>query len=267
MRRADPRHLPYVILGGVIFNVANLLLVAAIEIAGMATAFPIGIGLALVVGVVLNYILSPKGSLLLLIPGVLLVVAAILLDARAYSLRESKQSKTSRKGITISVACGVLGLFYPFLAEATAGERSLGPYAVAFVFSISSALSALVMNTILMARPISGSERVRFSRYLSARPFWHVMGLLGGAIWCTGLVFNFVASHAQIVGLRCLLRYRPGRYDGIRDLGSFRVTGVRQRACGCKESPALHVPLLRCGTRNDCSRAAVSLILGPGDCF
>jgi glucose uptake protein len=97
------------------------------------------------------------------------VVAAILLDARAYSLRESKQSKTSRKGIAISVACGILmGLFYPFVAKATAGGRSLGPYAVAFVFSIGTALSALVMNTILIARPISGSERVRFSRYLSA---------------------------------------------------------------------------------------------------
>jgi hypothetical protein len=93
MQRADPRHWLYAIVGGVIFNVANLLLVAAIEIAGMATAFPIGIGLALVVGVVLNYILSPMGSVLLLIPGVLLVVAAILLDARAYSLRESSNRR------------------------------------------------------------------------------------------------------------------------------------------------------------------------------
>lgn len=201
IQQADSRHWLYAITGGAIFNVANLLLVAAIEIAGMATAFPIGIGLALVVGVVLNYILSPKGDLLLLIPGVVLVVAAILLDARAYKLRESEQSQTSRKGITISIACGILmGLFYPFLAKATVGERSLGPYAVAFVFSIGAAVSALVMNTILMARPITGVQPIRFSGYLSARPSWHLMGLLGGAIWCTGLVFNFIASHAQMVG-------------------------------------------------------------------
>src|SRR5882724_186977 len=201
IQQADSRHWLYAITGGAIFNVANLLLVAAIEIAGMATAFPIGIGLALVVGVVLNYILSPKGSLLLLIPGVLFVIAAILLDARAYSLRESTQSKTSRKGIWISIACGILmGLFYPFVAKAATGEHSLGPYAVTFVFSLGAALSALVMNTILMARPITGSEPVKFSGYFSARPVWHLMGLLGGAIWCTGLVFNFMASHSRIVG-------------------------------------------------------------------
>jgi glucose uptake protein len=161
----------------------------------------IGIGLALVVGVVLNYILSPKGNLLLLIPGMVFVIAAILLDARAYSLRESTQSKASRKGIWISIACGMLmGLFYPFVAKAASGEHSLGPYAVTFVFSLGAALSAVAVNTILMARPITGSEPVRFSGYLSARPFWHLMGLVGGAIWCTGLVFNFMASHSQIVG-------------------------------------------------------------------
>jgi glucose uptake protein len=201
IQQADSRHWLFAIVGGAIFNVANLLLVAAIEIAGMATAFPIGIGLALVVGVVLNYVLSPKGNLLLLFSGVLFVIAAILLDARAYSLRESTKSKASRKGIWISIACGVLmGLFYPFVAKASTGEHSLGPYAVTFVFSLGAALSALVMNTILMSHPITGTEPVKFSGYISARPAWHLLGLLGGAIWCTGLVFNFMASHSQIVG-------------------------------------------------------------------
>src|ERR1700733_15243614 len=40
------------LLGGAVFNLANILLVAAIEIAGMAVSFPIGIGLALLIGVI-----------------------------------------------------------------------------------------------------------------------------------------------------------------------------------------------------------------------
>ena len=48
--------------GGVVFNIANLLLVAAIDFAGMAVAFPVGIGLALVLGVLVNYVANPVGN-------------------------------------------------------------------------------------------------------------------------------------------------------------------------------------------------------------
>ncbi len=67
LRGADARHILYALLAGIIFNVANLLLVAAIEIAGLAVAFPIGIGLALVVGALMNYLISPRGNPFLLV--------------------------------------------------------------------------------------------------------------------------------------------------------------------------------------------------------
>src|ERR1700722_12497617 len=88
---------------GVIFNIANLLLVAAIEIAGLAVAFPLGIGVALIVGAVSNYILTPKGNPFLLFGGVALVVCAIVFDAIAYRLREADQPKASRRGLIISL--------------------------------------------------------------------------------------------------------------------------------------------------------------------
>ena len=81
IRSADAEHIIFALLGGAIFNIANLLLVAAIEIAGLAVAFPIGIGWALVEGVLLNYFIAPQGSQLLLFGGVSLVVVAIVLDA------------------------------------------------------------------------------------------------------------------------------------------------------------------------------------------
>jgi glucose uptake protein len=113
---ADATHVIFALFGGAVFNVANLLLVAAIDIAGLAVAFPIGIGLALVVGVLLNYFISPQGNPLLLFGGVLLVVLAIVVDAMAYHRRETTRKTPSALGIQISLACGVLmGIFYPRL--------------------------------------------------------------------------------------------------------------------------------------------------------
>jgi glucose uptake protein len=201
LRQADPNHLLLAIAGGAVFNLANVMLVAAIEIAGMAVAFPIGIGLALVVGVLLNFFIAPAGSPLLLFTGVFLVAMAILVDALAYRRRETVERGVSAKGIQISVVCGILmGLFYPLVSKATAGEHSLGPYSVAFVFSVGVALCTIPVNYFMMKRSITGAAAVGFRDYFNGRPAWHLWGILGGAIWCTGAVFNFVASNAQIVG-------------------------------------------------------------------
>src|SRR5271166_5657933 len=62
VRSADGSNIVSAMVGGAIFNLANLLLVAAIDMAGLAIAFPVAIGIALVVGVVLSYILQPKGN-------------------------------------------------------------------------------------------------------------------------------------------------------------------------------------------------------------
>jgi glucose uptake protein len=201
IRQADRSHILYAIAAGVVLNVANLLLVAAIDIAGLAVAFPVGIGLALVEGVLLNYAISPKGHPVLLFGGVALVVLAIILDALAYRRRERAQRFISARGIVISVACGLLmGVFYPLVTKAVAGPRSLGPYSVAFFFAAGTALCAIPLNYRFMKRSLTGSPPVYMSAYFRAKPAWHWWGVIGGLVWCTGTVFNFVASHAQIVG-------------------------------------------------------------------
>jgi len=198
---ADGAHVVYALLGGVVFNVANLLLVAAIDIAGLAVAFPIGIGLALVVGVLLNYFISPQGNPLLLFGGVLLVVLAIVVDALAYRKREITRKALSARGIQISLACGVLmGVFYPLVAKATTGDHSLGPYTVAFFFALGTAVCAVPVNYLLMRKPLTGDQPVSMADYAKGRGAWHWWGILGGMIWCTGAVLNFAASHAHIIG-------------------------------------------------------------------
>ena len=198
---ADRRDVMWALIGGAIFNVANLLLVAAIDIAGLAVAFPVGIGLALVVGAVSSYVLAPSGSPLMLFGGIALVVAAIVCDAVAYRLRETERAALSRRGVLISLVSGLLmGSFYPFVSKAMSGANAPGPYATSLFFVLGVLLCAIPVNLLLMRRPLDKRKPVPMADYVAASPSWHVWGVLGGVIWCTGAVLNFVASRAQVVG-------------------------------------------------------------------
>lgn len=198
---ANESHVLLAMAGGAIFNVANLLLVSAIEIAGLAVAFPVGIGLALVVGALSSYILSPNGNPLLLFGGIALVVAAIVFDAIAYRLREVELRSLTRRGVTISLLAGLLmGSFYPFVLKAMSGDDAPGPYAVTLFFVPGVVLCAIPFNYLLMRKSLDGSEPVSMEGYWKARGSWHLWGVAGGAVWCTGAVLNFVASRAHIVG-------------------------------------------------------------------
>jgi glucose uptake protein len=194
----------FAVCGGAVFNVANLLLVAAIDVAGLAVAFPVGIGLALVIGAVSNYVISPAANPLLLFGGVALVAIAIVLDAAAYRKREAEAKATTTRGIVISLVAGVLmGCFYPFVAQALRGSPGApapGPYAVSLFFALGLVLSTFPANLLLMAKPLDGKPPVDGADYRKAPLGWHMAGILGGAIWCTGGVANFVASGAHLVG-------------------------------------------------------------------
>jgi glucose uptake protein len=190
----------WAMLAGVVFNVANQLLVAAIDLAGLAVAFPVGIGLALVVGVSLNYLLAPAASPVLLFLGVALVAVAIVVDAIAYRKRERDRPAVSRLGIVITVISGLMmGGFYPILTRAMQGYRALDAYTVVPFFAAGLALCAVPVNLWMMRRPMVG-EPVAFSNYLDAKASWHLWGIVGGIVWNSGLQANLVASRAQLVG-------------------------------------------------------------------
>lgn len=198
---ANSSHIFFALIGGVLFNVANLLLVAAIEIAGLAVAFPVGIGLALVVGAVSSYIIAPSGNAPLLFTGIALVVGAIVFDAIAYRLRETERKSLSMRGVVISLIAGLLmGSFYPFVSRSMSGEGAPGPYAATLFFVLGVAVCAIPFNYLLMRHPLDGSKPVIMAGYAGAPGSFHLWGVLGGIIWCTGASFNFVASRAHIVG-------------------------------------------------------------------
>jgi glucose uptake protein len=192
--------------GGVVFNLSNILLVAAIDIAGMAVAFPVGVGLALVLGVLTTYLSTREGNVPMLAVGVGFVGAAIVIDALAYRRLAAGRSSASAKGILLSIAAGALmGLFYKFVAQSMGRIAPLGgvlvlepgklsPYTAVVLFSAGVLLSNFVWNTAIMLRPFTG-EPVPLGDYFtkgSAR--LHAVGILGGMIWSTGMALNIIAS-------------------------------------------------------------------------
>jgi glucose uptake protein len=190
-------------LGGVVFNLANILFVSAIDIAGMAIAFPIGIGIAVVEGVLINYVAQPKGNPVLIFTGVALITLAIVLDALAYRNRQGRQSQPGelRKGVSLAVTGGVLmGLFYYLVQRSIASDfhnldaGKFGPYAAVIIFALGCFLSNFIFNSYLMSHPFKGAK-VSYSDYFGKGTFkYHAIGVLGGLINGTGVTSNFIAS-------------------------------------------------------------------------
>ena len=203
LAQADSGALWSAFIGGVVFNLSNILLVAAIDIAGMSVAFPIGVGLALVLGVVTNYLATPVGNPLLLFLGVFFVVAAIILSALAYSRLPQQGQRTIGKGIMLSVVAGLLmGFFYRFVAASMSTDfinlepGKLSPYTAIVMFSVGLLASNFLWNTIVMKRPFVGPP-VPFGDYVSkGTPRLHMIGILGGIIWNLGMSLSIIAAGA-----------------------------------------------------------------------
>lgn len=205
LAQAGPKYLGFAFLGGVIFNIANILLVAAIDIAGMAVAFPIGIGLALVIGVITTYRVDPSGNALILFVGVGGVAVAIILDALAYKKLPAQGQKTTMKGIVLSVFCGILmGFFYRWVAASMPGKLAdlslaseagkLTPYTALVIFSLGLFASSFIFNTIVMAKPFVGEPVPIADYFRKGSPRLHLVGIVGGMIWGVGMSFSILAG-------------------------------------------------------------------------
>lgn len=199
--QADSSAISSAFVGGVIFNISNLLIVAATAIAGMAVAFPIAVGLALAIGVIVNYMATPIGNPWLLFIGLFLVVAAILFDAAAYRKLPQDKKGDQKKGIIISVLSGILmGFFYRFVAASMTTNFStpdaglLTPYSAMFIFALGIFISNFIFNTWFMYKPIAGKP-VQYGDYIKlGTPKLHLIGILGGIIWAAAMEFNLIAS-------------------------------------------------------------------------
>lgn len=187
--------------GGVIFNASNILLSAAVSVCGMSVAFPVGVGLALVLGVLINYIGAAKGDPLFIFVGVAFITAAIIMNGLAYKKALKGSQQLPLKGVLLSVSAGVImAFFYRFVAAsmdldnfAAPAAGKMTPYTAVVVFSVGVFLSNFIFNTIAMKRPVNG-EPVAISGYFKGTTAAHIVGILGGVIWCLGQSFSMIAS-------------------------------------------------------------------------
>jgi len=202
LQQAEWSNIGSALIGGVVFNAGNILLSASIAIAGISVAFPVGVGIALVLGVVINYINTPKGDPVLLFVGVGLVTLAILVNAWAYKLKnKGKVDKANTKGIVLAVLAGVLmAFFYRFIAASMDLENfvspeigKMTPYTAVFFFSVGILLSNFLFNSIVIKRPFVG-EPTSYAAYFKGGFSTHLTGILGGMIWGLGNSLNLIAA-------------------------------------------------------------------------
>jgi len=201
--QVNPKSFWSAFTGGIIFNTSNILLSASISLAGMSVAFPVGVGLALVLGVFINYFGAPKGDPVILFLGVLLVVTAIIMNGIASSRmsKGTEEQKTRKKGIIIAIIAGFLmSFFYRFVASAmdltnleNPTEGMLTPYGAFFIFSIGILASNFILNTLVMKKPFVGNP-VNYSQYFKGNLKTHLVGVLGGVIWGVGTAFSYIAA-------------------------------------------------------------------------
>ena len=258
---AQPHAILFALAGGVVFNIANLLLVAAIEVAGLAVAFPVGIGLALVIGAVSSYLIAPAANPLLLFGGVALVSVAIVLDAAAYRKRDADAKAATTRGIVLSLVAGVLmGGWYPIATRDLARDAGPGPYAIAFFFALG--VAALhhsrqpAADGQTAGRQAAGGWIGLWPRALRLAPGGNLRwgGLVrgrGGQLHCLG------GASGQTHRPGSLLLHRPGSHHDFGLLGRLYLARVCLGAAGRAHAALLHVCLLPGGTQRGRAGAAL----------
>jgi glucose uptake protein len=202
VEQADPRYLLSSAVGGFIWNVGTLLLVASISIAGMSVAFPIGGGIGWTLGILINYLGKPEGNPFFLFGGTLIIILAILFSMQSYRKLAIHQKKPSFMGILLAFLAGIcIAFFYRFVALSLATDFSpadtgkISSYTAVVFFSFGALISTILINPLFMVRPVQG-EPVKISQWVRGSPKAHLFGLLGGAIWCLGNSVSFMSVGA-----------------------------------------------------------------------
>lgn len=208
LKQADPSSILYAMLGGLLWNMGNLLMVAAISVAGMSVAFPIGGGIAWVLGIILNYInILLKGGIptdnpVMLWSGIVFIVIAIALSGKSYRNLTKIKNKASFKGILLSVLAGTfIAFFFPVVVNSFdpafvgSGKGTLTPYSGVFFMAIGIVITTAILNPFFMRKPVEGSP-IRMSEYKSGTAKTHILGMLGGGIWAVGTIFSYMAVGA-----------------------------------------------------------------------
>lgn len=198
---ADSPSILYALVGGIVWNLGTFLLVAAMAIAGMSVGFPIGGGLAWVLGIIVNFFIagSQGNNIGLLFTGVALIIIAIYCCMLAYKKLAAGKQQTTTKGLIISLLAGItIAFFYGLVVKSldpayvAGGSGNLTPFTGVFFFTIGAVLSTPIFNLFVMRHPVEGGK-LTLKDYFMGDIKTHLTGVLGGIIWMSGMVISFMA--------------------------------------------------------------------------
>ena len=264
LQHAGKRQWMYVFIAGLIFNLGNMLLMAAVSVAGLSVAFPMGMGVALLLGSGLGIGGGPAGNATLLGLGCALILTSIVVNAVSYRImgvarheelaRAGKARSTRRpsplKGIVLALLAGLLiGAFTPLVEKARQGDLGLGPYALGFIFAFGVFFSSFVFDIFFMNLPVEG-DPVEFGWYLDGGLKQHVSGIASGFIWYTGLLSAWAcASLPEAMQVAPLPRFLLAQGSpvlaalwGIVVFREFKASDIRVKLMG-----TLMLVLFLCG--------------------
>ena len=202
LKQADMGNILSAVIGGIVFNAANILLSASISIAGMAVAFPLGVGIALLLGVFVNYFTAPNGNPVVLFLGVTLITLAIIFNGiAAGKMKNGQKGESNKKGIILAIFAGLLmAFFYRFVAASMdlnnfskPASGMMTPYSAFFVFALGILISNFLFNSLIMKKPFVGSP-VSYKDYFNGNFKTHLIGVLGGSIWAIGTSLSYIAA-------------------------------------------------------------------------
>jgi glucose uptake protein len=208
------RHaMAYGLGAGVVFNLANMLLLGAMQVSGMAVAFPIAFGVALVIGAVSAYVLNPMNNMVLLFSGATLTVIAVVTMAVAHvanrdpvtrsplpRVPRSQRPPSPARGIVLSVVSGILiSLSLPLSAVTTLGDTGLSSYSAALFFAGGMLLSTFIYTPFFLTFPVQGAP-LQLSDYVAGTKRQHLWGLLGGIVWMAGALAAYAAAAGPAAG-------------------------------------------------------------------
>jgi glucose uptake protein len=225
LMRAGRRNMAMGMGAGAIFNLGNMLLLAAVSVSGMSVALPVGLGTALIVAAIWSQASHPQGNPTMLLTGLGLVLAAVVVNTYAYrrvALVKARQAIKMGKGrvniptvgwkpTVLAVVGGLLaGSFYPLVETSQAGDAGLGPYAIAFMFAAGIFFSTFIYNLFFMNLAVQGRP-VEMLEYLKGTLKQHALGLAGGVLWAVGAIASFVVASAPEAHLEPALTYGLGQ--------------------------------------------------------
>ena len=222
LMHAGKRQWIFAFSAGVIFNLANMILLGAVSVAGLSVAIPLGLGISSILGLGTSLILARTGNPFLVFAGSACFVVGVVLAAISYSflisarqerlIKEGKakiaphvpgtskgmivstEAPNSAKGLLLSgVAAALMWVMYPLINKARSGETGLGPYALMALFSVGVFLSTFVFDLFLINLPLEG-EPIEPFEYVRGSLRAHLTGIVAGVLLCSGILAELVSA-------------------------------------------------------------------------